>query len=394
MPLKAGIGRSNLPDAGAAAAEAYDLALRGLGDKADILLLFASASYNYPKLVSAINEISDKTKLVGCSTAGEIAREGVFSDSVLIAAIRSDDVGFFIGLGKHTPEDHRACGRNLAKSIMDQCQEPDAVLAFSDGLIGNGTGVAKGVQEIFGEGALLAGASAGDGLKCKATWQFFGDKILSGHTVGVGIMGNIRMGVGVSHGWMPVGLARTVTRTEANIIYELDNQPAFKIYEDYMGADTAAKLKTGPIIASKEGATRPLGINAGRNRYLIRQPFFVQAEDGALICSAETAVRSEVFLMLGDAESIIESAQDAARQALEQLGGGRPSLALIFSDCSRHQLLKEKHYLEIEAIKEIIGTNIPIGGFVSYGEFAPFWIDNYSTPSLFHNESVIVFLLA
>jgi hypothetical protein len=36
-------------------------------------------------------------------------------------------------------------------------------------------------------------------------------------------------------GWQPFGPARKVTRSEGNVLYELDGEPALEVYKRYLG---------------------------------------------------------------------------------------------------------------------------------------------------------------
>jgi hypothetical protein len=53
----------------------------------------------------------------------------------------------------------------------------------------------------------------------------------------------------------------------------------------------------------------------------------------------------------------------------------------------RRLVLKQLVEEEVDAVKEVLGKNVPITGFYSYGEIAPF--DQFSACTL-HNQTMTV----
>src|SRR5687768_14430216 len=80
-----GVGQSVDPDARTAGRAAARAALTG--DDPKLLIVFASDAYDLPELLRAIDETSGGAPLIGCSTAGEIARDGPAEASVVVTAL-------------------------------------------------------------------------------------------------------------------------------------------------------------------------------------------------------------------------------------------------------------------------------------------------------------------
>ena len=80
---------------------------------------------------------------------------------------------------------------------------------------------------------LIAGATAADDLYYQKTFQFYNEEILTDSLTGLLISGPVKVGIGVRHGWVPVGRPRRVTRAAGHVVYQLDGRPAISIYEDY-----------------------------------------------------------------------------------------------------------------------------------------------------------------
>ena len=313
MSIQAGVGTSKLTNSREAGKEASTKANENLkGKKGDMIFVFASSSFDQDEVLKGVSEIYAGAKIIGCSTAGEITNQGAYTNSAVVLAINSDSVKFAVGQAGDTDKDSFSAGKKFALSLLEQGDGYKGVIAIPDGLAGNGAEIIRGAQEALGKNILLAGGSAGDDFKSKITYQFLNDKVLSKSVVGCGLKGDLKIGIGVKHGWIPVGVSSEVTKAEGNILYELDNKPALEIYSKYMGAIVTEKLKANPLIAIAEGATHPLGIDMGEDKYLIRQPFFAKA-DGSLTLAAEVPEGKRMYLMIGDFDSVVDSAKTSGR---------------------------------------------------------------------------------
>lgn len=384
-----------MPESYDAGKEAAELAKQNLNSSANLAIVFTSSIYKYENILTGVAEVFKDVKLIGASTAGEITGDGSFSNSVTVLALSSDNIEFFTGIGENMDKNAFKAGEQLGEDLIRQEKDLSAVIAIPDGLAGNGADVIRGMQKIIGEKTLIIGGSAGDDFKSQETYEFLNGKVFSKSIVGCGLKGDFNIGIGVRHGWTTVGVSRKVTKAQGNVLFELDNKPALDLYAAYMGEETAEKLKSNPMIAINEGATHPLGIDMGEDKYLIRQPFFA-SQDGSLTCAAEIPEGSQVFLMLGDADSVIESAKQAASDAIKQLNGQKPSVILIFSCGARSIVLDRTASEQIKVIKEIVGQDVPLAGFVCYGELAPLAAssDDAGYMSYFHNDTVVVLALA
>lgn len=203
------------------------------------------------------------------------------------------------------------------------------------------------------------------------------------------------MGVGVRHGWIPIGPPMKVTRSEGAVVHELDGRPAISIYEDYF-AEKAGELRKEPL--ARLAITYPLGLKLpDLDEYLIRDPITVD-EHGAITCAAEIPQGSEIRLMIGSKEKAIDAARDAAQKLMRdfQRVGASPKVLLIFNCIAREKLYGDRAKEEIAAIGEVIGKNVPLLGFYTYGEQAPIGgeiQDTAKIKSQFYNETIVLFAL-
>jgi len=397
MAIYAGVGLSKNKDSYQAGYEAYKIALEKLPDqKSNLIIAFASVSFDQEQLIKGINAASGNTPLIGCSDAGEITIAGPTKQSVTLMAIQSDQITFTLGMGRNIAQGNKEAGQAMAREIKEKAPEPlRALIMFPDVLTGNGAEIVRGVLDVLGPHFPLVGGAPGDDFLFEKTYEYQDQEVTSGAVSGIGLSGKFSFGIGVRHGWVPIGIPMKVTKSEGAILHELDNRPAISIYEDYFGAK-ADDLRKEPL--ARMAITYPLGIKSpDGGEYLIRDPITVD-KVGSITCAAEIPQGSEVRLMIGSKEKAIEAAKEAARKLMHEfeLDKATPKLVLMFNCIAREKLFGEKAKEEIDAVMDIIGIDVPLLGFYTYGEQAPAGgevRDQEKCNPHFYNETIVMFAL-
>jgi len=398
MSLKAGVGFGQGEDSFVAGANACQEALAPLGGEApDVAIVFSSVEYDQEKMLAGVRSVSGNALVVGASTAGEITTEGPLpKHSIAVMLMKSDTMKFVGGLGEDIAADPRAAGERGADDVKAKAgTDLKAFMMFPDVLVGNGADIVRGVLDSLGEHFPVVGGAAGDDFKFVKTYQYLNDKVYSGAMVGLGLTGDFKIGIGVKHGWVPIGVPLKVTRSEGSVLHELDGKPAISIYEDYFGEEEAKQLRTDTL--AKLAITYPLGMKVeGSDEMLIRDPITVDAK-GSITCAAEIPTGAEIQLMVGSKEEAVKVAKEAAQNAVAQLDGAQPKAVIIFNCIARSKLFGETSGTEIMAIQEAVGADVPLIGFYTYGEQAPLGGEvrniNKCNPA-FHNETVVICVLA
>ena len=396
--LRAGVGVDSGENSYTVGVNACQAAIEELGDKEpDLLFVFASVKYDQEEMLKGVQSVAPKALLVGSSTSGEIATQGPLQEhSVVVMALKSPKVKFYSGVGENIAASPKMAGKVAADKVKEQAGgNLKAFVMIPDVLVGNGAETVRGVLSSLGEHFPVVGGASGDDFAFKKTYQYMNGKIYSGAVVGLGLTGDFKIGIGVKHGWIPIGEPMKVTKSEGAVVHEINNAPAVKIYEDYFGAEEAKVLHTEAL--AKLAITYPLGMKvAGSDELLIRDPITVD-EHGSITCAAEIPEGSEIRLMVGSREDAVKVAKVAAQEAVSQLDGAEPKAVIIFNCIARNKLFGEKAGDEINAIQEVIGKKVPLAGFYTYGEQAPLGGEVRNLEkcnSAFHNETVVICVLA
>ncbi|MEK9154249.1 MAG: FIST N-terminal domain-containing protein [Patescibacteria group bacterium] len=396
MSFIASVGISNGEDSHAVGANAAQDAMVKLGQPADLIIAFASPEYDQEKALAGVRSVSGGALLVGCSTAGEITTEGPAKrHSIAVMAIKSPEMKFYAGVGEGIAAGARDAGKRAAEGAKAAAsadgRELKAFMMLPDVLAGNGADIVRGVLDALGEHFLVVGGAPGDDFKFQKTYQYLNDRVYSGSVVGLGLSGNFKLGVGVKHGWMPIGAPMKVTKSEGAVLHELDGKPAISVYRDYFGEEEAAQLQKETL--GRLAITYPLGMQTeASDEMLIRDPITVD-EKGSITCAAEIPEGATIQLMVGSREEAVKVAKIAAQNAITQLDGATPKAVVIFNCIARNKLFGERLGEEIDAIQEVVGKEVPLIGFYTYGEQAPFGGETRNMSKCnpaFHNETVVI----
>ena len=261
------------------------------------------------------------------------------------------------------------------------------LLLLTDGLAGDQQEIVRGAYGVLGAGVPLVGGCAGDDLKMTRTFQFHGDEVLTDAVVAAGIASDAPLGIGVRHGWRRVGEPMLVTSSAGNRVYTLDDRPALDVYLEHLGLEEPADGDQEGL--ARLALTHPLGLSRPGGEEKVR---FISGGDFAersLSCIAEVPQGALVWIMEGDAQSVLEATDAAAGDSLAALEG-RPPLGMIAFDCiaRRGVLGDEGIQAEIDRLAAL-AAGAPIAGFYTYGEIA-------RTQGVrgFHNQTLVVLSVA
>ena len=309
--------------------------------------------------------------LIGCTTAGQIATAGPSDTGVVVAALGGSGFAVQTTVAAEASGNLREAGACVARGLFDRTDLPHKVmLLLSDGLSGDQQEIVRGAHGVLGAAVPLVGGCAGDDLKMSETFQFYDDRVLTDSVVAAGIASNAPLGVGVRHGWRRVGEPMLVTSSRSNRVYTLDDRPALDAYLEHLGV-------TGPTQPDQEGLARlalthPFGMSRSNDEDQVR---FIGGGDFAersLSCIAEVPQGALVWIMEGDAQSVLEATKAACGDSLVALDG-RPPLGMIAFDCiARRAVLGEGEggiKSEIDRLATM-AAGAGLAGFYTYGEIA------------------------
>ncbi|MBL9027690.1 MAG: FIST C-terminal domain-containing protein [Myxococcales bacterium] len=301
-----------------------------------------------------------KARVMGCSSAGEIHGGQIRDGSLSVVVMRFSEghvreCAVEVADGRAS----REVGRSLARGLS----APDlrAVYVLADGLRINGSELLAGIHDVIPPDVVVSGGMAGDGSRFEKTWVIADGKPRPGWVTALGLYGeSIRVSHGSRGGWDAFGPERVVTRSEGNVLYELDGEPALALYKKYLG-ERAEELPSSALLF-------PLAIrSADSNKTVVRTILSVDEARGSMTFAGDIPEGAIVQLMRANFERLIDGAA-AASEAAEAPEG---AVTLAVSCVGRRLVLGERAEEEVEAALDSAPKGASMVGFYSYGEFAP-----------------------
>jgi hypothetical protein len=334
-----------------------------------VLAFFAPDFALLPAPLERLRAAFPRSFLLGCSTGGEILGTGLEDHSVTVAVLRFASTR--LCLAHAYVASGSAASREAGERIGDVLAAPDlkGVFVLSDGLKVNGSELISGLDAVLPAQVKVSGAMAADGERFKNTYVFAAGpgeplRILPRQVGAIGFRGDsIRLAHGTSGGWSPFGLERRVTRSQGNVLFELDGKPALKLYKNYLG-DRAQDLPGAAFLF-------PLGILdrvCDSSEVVVRTVLSVDEETQSLSFGGDIPENSTVQLMHCNIDRLVEGAAGAAVK-LGKVAEG-PALTIAASCVGRRMVMRERTEEGLEAILDTLPEGMLMMGLFAYGELS------------------------
>ncbi|OGA74811.1 MAG: hypothetical protein A3G81_16805 [Betaproteobacteria bacterium RIFCSPLOWO2_12_FULL_65_14] len=318
---------------------------------------------------AAIQELTaayPNAHFIGCSSAGEIFGTEIHDGSLAVAVVRFEKTRLkHSAVSAASPGESFAAGEHIAKELM----APDlrAVFVLSDGIHVNGSELVRGLNSVLPQTVVVTGGLAGDGSRFKETWVLLERKPVAGAIVAVGLFGeSVIVGHGSQGGWDMFGPHRMVTKSQSNVLYELDGEPALALYKKYLGERASGLPATGLLF--------PLAVypSQGDGKALVRTILAVDEEKQSITFAGDIPQGAKVQFMKANFDRLVEGALNAARVTREKTSAGEQMLSIAISCVGRRLVLGERSEEETEATLEVLPKGTRQIGFYSYGEISPY----------------------
>src|SRR5918994_4972145 len=213
-------------------------------DEPEFVFMFASIGYDQHSLLQAVREATGGTPLIGCSAAGTIngddADESNFS--IVVTVISSDELHWTNGKASGLEDDPCAVGKQVAEELLPHLSaDTIGLFVFPDGgLTENFDHFFAGLEENLPSDQFLPlwGGGAGNDLKLgKPTYQYCDDEVITDGVSYALLSGEAHTAWAIGHSLIPIGGERIVTRSQGNVIYEIDGKPATEVLKEYLPED-------------------------------------------------------------------------------------------------------------------------------------------------------------
>ena len=343
--------------------------LARLGTNATDLALVFFSRHHQPDagmILERLRASIDPGILIGCSAGGVIGGEVELENgpgiSLVCAHLPGVDIQTF---------DLRADGipdLDVGPSAWHELLGLDSSRRWDFVLLGDPhtypvDSLTEGIDFAFPGATVVGGLASSD--QRSGNTLLLNDSETNAGLVGIALSGNIRVRPLVAQGCRPIGEPLTITKTNGNILVEVDGRPPLSVLQDIFNTmDTQDRdlirraLHLG--IATALESLEP-------GEFLVRNIMGVDQTRGILAIGAEIREGQVVQFHVRDRNS----ASRELRDLLSIHDNGAPAAgALLFSCLGRGQRLFGVPNHDTGLFREAFGP-VPIGGFFCSGEIGP-----------------------
>jgi hypothetical protein len=383
MNISIGTGRSNKVDGYEAGLEAATTVRDQLAAAApDFAFVFCTIGYELEDVLDAVQDTFGDVQMSG-ATYERIIGRGYADESMYslqVVGFKSENVHFHNFQTTNAVEQPLAAGESIGRRVAEVDEPGNRVLFLFPDFRMNITELFEGIENHCS--VPLIGGTSGDNFKFERAYQFHNGEVTESGCNAVLMAGDFELMTTVTHGSEPLGDPRTVTRSDGNVIYEIDGRPALDVASEGFG-EAITPENLGSAIAFMGIGFKTDASSDFLSPYIVRAIHGFGFEDKT--CQVPTTVPngSKIQFMRRDPHSVLNSGRACAKRLTNALAcaGKTPALVCQFDCSGRGKIILGDDAREgVAMIQAEFDDTVPWMGAFTYGEISPIESNNY-----FHN---------
>ena len=335
----------------------------------------------------AVSKLLDDNgiQIFGATTAGEFIDGEMEAGSIVMLLLDMNPAYFKIEFLATSQETAFEDAIKLGTIGKETFTNPAFIIANS-GVALDGEPFVEGIIQAFGKEVSIFGGKAADDLALESTFVFTNGKSNDCALVAL-IVDEDKIDVNgiATCGWKAIGTTKTVTKSEGNIVYTIDDKPALDTLMNYLGVEIKQEGNKD-IVTFLSSWYYPLQVERENVDPVIRTAMFANREERSLICSGKVPQGSKIrFSLPPDFDSIDTVVAEC--KGIKDNGQQQADALIMFSCVSRHLSFGAVMKEEIEQVQQI--WDAPMAGFFSYGEYGKSKTGRYD----YHNNTCCLVVL-
>ncbi len=333
------------------------------GFKPTLAIVFLSLS----KDINAVSSVLDEKGITiyGATTQGEFIDEEIGKESIAILLLDINRDYFTVMLEEFPEKNYREVTQSMAKKAMEKFTTPAFLIAASN-METDAELLLFGFEDIVGKQVNVYGGMAGDNLTFTEQFVFTNGKSSNRGIVAVVLdEEKIKIKGVATCGWKAMGTAKTVTKSEGNRLYTIDNVPVLELTKKYSGIENVSKENNA--LAMEIATNFPLQLQREKGAPVMRPGLMVNWEDGSFICSGSVPQGGKVRFSLPPDLDVIDKVIEGVEK-LKATEMPEADAMIMYSCAGRLMSMGPMMGTEIEGVKKV--WNVPMAGFFSNGELA------------------------
>jgi hypothetical protein len=333
------------------------------GFKPTLAIVFLSMKQDRQAVVNLLDK--EGIAVFGATTNGEFIDENFGKESIAILLLDINPAYFTILFSEYPKKNYREVAAEIARKSLSFFPHPSFLISASH-METDAEELLFGFEDVIGKQVNVYGGLAGDDYAFKEQFVFT-NKTSSNRGIAVLVLDEDKIIIkGIATcGWKAVGTVRTVTKSEGNHVYTVDNLPVLDLTVKYGGLDN---VQEGNAMVGTEIAVNfPLQLIREVGDPVMRPGLLVDWNDRSFYCSGTVPQGSKVRFSLPPDFDVMEKVIKGAEGLKEQEMPEADAL-VVFSCAGRILALGPLMNMEIEGVKNT--WNVPMVGMFSNAELA------------------------
>lgn len=382
----AAVGFSELEDSFQAGFEAARQASSSVGNHSGwkLAMLMSTARHDPMRLQEGVQSVIGRgCELIGGYAVGIITNDKLAYDGFQVGILLlSPSAGavFDIFSEGGLADNEAKVGEKLAKSIgrhSFDTENPSLVLLYDavNRMSGRfkmnmATYVLDGMKQSMDRWPpTLVGAGMVGDMQCRETFQWCNGRLHQQSAIALALSGSLRIDATIMHGCRPASRYHRITKSEGNVVLEIDGVPALDKISELLGPDSGKTWRDYSFFVT-------LGVNRGdkfgefvENNYANRLCMGVDLErKGLVMFEPDLVPGSEVQLMRRDVN--FGYIHEKVNEVLARVGDRKPVFALYIDCAGRAASYSGFDDEDAEEVQRTLG-DIPLLGFYTGVEIGP-----------------------
>jgi hypothetical protein len=326
-----------------------------------LAIVFLSVVQNRAAICSMLDEKG--ISIFGATTNGEFIDEVTEKGSVAMMLLDMPRDYFHIFFEEYRQANYREVARSVADRAKKLFQHPAFIVVLSHAAV-DGEEILHGIADIAGEEVTAFGGCAGDDYAFKETFVFTNKQESNQGMISL-VLDEQKVKVRglATCGWKAVGTEKTVTKSEGNHVYTIDEIPAVDITAKYGGLEN---LEPGNAAALIElAANFPLQLQREKGDPIMRPGLVVDWNDRSFYTSGKVPQGSKVRFSVPPDWDVMEKVVKGVEN-LKATDMPEADALIVFSCAGRILSFGPMMNAEIEGVKNV--WNVPMVGIFSNAE--------------------------
>jgi len=331
------------------------------GFKPTLAICFISKSQDRKAIISLLD--AEGISVYGCTTNGEFIDEETEKGSAAILLLDMNKDYFEIYFEEYPEKNYRDVAANIARKAKTKFATPAFLIGTSHSAA-DGEEILRGIEDVAGSEVNAYGGAAGDDYTFADTFVFTNGKDSANAMVCIALDEDKVEIKGIATcGWKAVGTEKTVTKSEGNHVYTVEDIPVLDITAKYGGLENVVPENNNLLV--EIAANFPLQLQREKGDPIMRPGLVIDWSDHSFYTSGSLPQGSKVRFSLPPDFDVMERVIKGVEN-LKATEMPEADALVVFSCAGRILSLGPLMSQELEGVKNV--WNVPMAGMFSNAE--------------------------